>query len=362
MKIVLDTCLGFGEEIFQRQVASEIYIGASWIPILYEKAKDQNVQIVLAAKYLMEAQYSADDLIISEGINANTIKLLATAAKPFILFSGESPNVDWKFYLFIKKYSKAYEYAFVFPGSKNYVHRTTKYLPFYWPSDSGRTELFSSASKLYAKKLVMIASNKKQNSTKNGNQLKCMLKALSMKFLTTCVRPVKLQDLYSFRMKAIIYFSNKKYFDLHGRNWNDLTNLNNAQKDAVVRLTPRAVGNKYEVLGQYQFALCFENCIYPGYITEKIFDCFLANCIPIYLGAPDIEKFIPANLFIDMRHFSDFEKLDQYISNLSEKERQGYLDRIERFLYSEAFLKFTDQYFAQQILDLVEKGKNCLKR
>jgi hypothetical protein len=263
--------------------------------------------------------------------------------------------VDWKFYTFIKKNSKAYKYAFLFSGCKHHVHKTTKYLPFNWPSDSSRLEFIAHRLNDSPKKLVMIAGNKKQNSMKSGNQFKGVLKALSMKLLTTYFPQLKLKDLYSFRMKAIIYFSNKKYFDLFGRNWNDFSNLNQAEKNAVIRLTPQEVGNKYEVLSHYQFALCFENCIYPGYITEKIFDCFLANCIPIYLGAPDIEKFIPTDLFIDMRHFSDFDRLDQYITNLTEKERQGYLNRIERFLHTEAFLKFTDCYFAQHILDLVKK-------
>jgi len=356
MKIVLDTCIAFGDEIFRHKVASGIYIGASWIPILYEQAEAHGIEVVLASKYLEDGQFYSEDLFVSEGINANTGKLLSTAAKPFILFSGESPNVDWKFYTFIKRHSKAYKYAFLFSGCKCYIHETTNFLPLHWPSDSSYIEFVStSIAKDNARKLVMIAGNKKQSSMKNGGRLKGLLKSLSMKFLTTCVPSTRLKDLYSFRMDAIKYFSHKKYFDLYGRNWNDNSNLSKAENDAVLRLCPQEVSNKYEVLGQYQFALCFENCIYPGYITEKIFDCFLAKCIPVYLGAPDIEKFVPADLFIDMRQFSDFNKLHEFIISLKEKERQEYLDRIDSFLHSGAFQTFTDKHFAQTVLNLAVK-------
>ena len=50
-----------------------------------------------------------------------------------------------------------------------------------------------------------------------------------------------------------------------------------------------------------QFALCFENSILKGWVTEKIFDCLFTGTIPIYLGAPEICGHVPAECFIDMR-------------------------------------------------------------
>ena len=46
--------------------------------------------------------------------------------------------------------------------------------------------------------------------------------------------------------------------------------------------------SKSETLGRYTFALCFENMVLKGWITEKIFDCFYSGTVPIYLGAPDL--------------------------------------------------------------------------
>lgn len=42
--------------------------------------------------------------------------------------------------------------------------------------------------------------------------------------------------------------------------------------------------NKFETLQNYQFNICFENDLYPGYVTEKPFEAYLSGCIPIWRG------------------------------------------------------------------------------
>lgn len=49
---------------------------------------------------------------------------------------------------------------------------------------------------------------------------------------------------------------------------------------------------------QYKFIICFENSHTNGYMTEKIFNVFHARCIPIYDGAPDIDKYINNSAYI----------------------------------------------------------------
>lgn len=41
--------------------------------------------------------------------------------------------------------------------------------------------------------------------------------------------------------------------------------------------------NKQEWLSKYKFNICCESLIDDGYITEKLFECLLAGCIPIYI-------------------------------------------------------------------------------
>jgi len=44
------------------------------------------------------------------------------------------------------------------------------------------------------------------------------------------------------------------------------------------------IPNKDDLISNYDFNICFENDLYPGYITEKVVQSYLAGCIPIYYG------------------------------------------------------------------------------
>lgn len=44
---------------------------------------------------------------------------------------------------------------------------------------------------------------------------------------------------------------------------------------------------------QYHFVFAAENSEAPSYVTEKVYDSFAAGAVPVYFGAPNIDKFIP---------------------------------------------------------------------
>src|SRR4051794_23704286 len=49
---------------------------------------------------------------------------------------------------------------------------------------------------------------------------------------------------------------------------------------------------KINILKKYRFCFCMENSVdLRGYVSEKIFACFAAGCVPIYWGAPNIEEY-----------------------------------------------------------------------
>lgn len=70
-----------------------------------------------------------------------------------------------------------------------------------------------------------------------------------------------------------------------------------------------------KIFNQYRFIICFENSYNPGYITEKIFNCLLADTIPIYSGSPIIHDFINPDCFINIGENDD---LDQATAKISE--------------------------------------------
>ena len=103
---------------------------------------------------------------------------------------------------------------------------------------------------------------------------------------------------------------------------------------------------KISVLQKYRFCICFENTIgLQGYITEKIFSCFAAGCIPVYWGAGNIESYIPKTCFIDYRDFGSHAELYEFLSTMSVERYQEYCKSIESYLSSEQAQIFSPSYF-----------------
>ena len=112
--------------------------------------------------------------------------------------------------------------------------------------------------------------------------------------------------------------------------------------------------SKMEVLKKYKFCICYENSRdVPGYITEKIFDCFFAGCIPIYWGAPNIAASIPENTFIDKRRFQTYEGLYRYLKAIDDTTYRAYVTAIEEFVRSNKIYPFSGECFAKTIVDAV---------
>ncbi len=178
-------------------------------------------------------------------------------------------------------------------------------------------------------------------------------------------------ELYSERMKAIKWFEKNHIedFDLYGTGWDEVTFGENRYINYILRRSgilrklfathlpsyKGKVERKKPILEKYKFSICYENARdISGYITEKIFDCFFAGCVPIYWGADNITEHIPKECFIDKREFDSYEKLYKYIKNMSDEEYINYLDNIENFLTSELFYPFSTDYYSKIILEHIQ--------
>ena len=78
---------------------------------------------------------------------------------------------------------------------------------------------------------------------------------------------------------------------------------------------------KIETIARHMFCLALENSVEPDYVTEKIYDAFEAGTVPIYLGAPNVDEFVPANSYIDASAFPDTKDLAAYLKHLIETPR-----------------------------------------
>lgn len=195
------------------------------------------------------------------------------------------------------------------------------------------------------------------------------------------------QELYTERMRAIEYFSRSNEIDLFGREWDQPSiQLGHSHIPYTFRKWKRsyhalwqtlfpdpllvaarkvyrgAADSKSEVLSKYNFALCFENMIIKGWVTEKIFDCFFSGTVPIYLGSPDIAERIPADCYIDMRDFSHYNELHSHLKSLTVDDIQQYRENAKNFLASSAFQPYSKQAFVDTVVNTIEQDSGTVIR
>jgi alpha(1,3/1,4) fucosyltransferase len=167
-------------------------------------------------------------------------------------------------------------------------------------------------------------------------------------------------ELYSERLKIINFFEKENIvaFEYYGRGWrtSKITGARSMLRYLRLILLHKyksykgETDNKLKTLSEYKFCICYENeKNVNGYITEKIFDCFFAGTVPIYLGAENITNYIPEGCFIDRRNFANDLELYLFMKSIDEQEYLIYIKNIEEFLKSNQFIQFSDTFFAKNI-------------
>jgi hypothetical protein len=95
-----------------------------------------------------------------------------------------------------------------------------------------------------------------------------------------------------YRERFFEQLSKYKKVDAPGKSMNNMPGI-----DALYK------GGKWEIkkqfLSPYKFTIAFENDIYPGYQTEKLYDAMQVNSIPVYCGDPFIGDIFNTKSFIN---------------------------------------------------------------
>lgn len=161
-------------------------------------------------------------------------------------------------------------------------------------------------------------------------------------------RPRRLfeRELYSKRIEWAVGLTPFISVVLYGRGWNKIYSKANLWKPylknffSIRQIYQGPCDSKFKLYSQYDFALCFENQIMNGYITEKIFDCFYAGVIPIYWGGHDVQELIPSECYIDMRMFRNPRSLATYLLEMKDEEKQLFRESGRKFLESKEAQKY----------------------
>lgn len=271
-------------------------------------------------------------------------------------FAMECPIVEPSMYKALERSQHQFKRIFSWsdgPSLERFVGGPIRTQPFRWPQsfNSVHHDIWKKKERKF---LVMINANK--------------------------LPRVYWQELYTERQKAVEFFSRTQDIDLYGPGWRLPSNrvgktwvpylfrrlqrnatglwqriCPNPYLEAARRVYKGPASSKSETLGNYTFALCFENMILNGWMTEKIFDCFFAGTIPIYWGAPDIDQHIPSDCFIDMRNFEGYPELRSYLKSLSQKDILNYKEHARNFLSSPQFKPFSKEAFVDLFKKIVEE-------
>jgi len=172
-------------------------------------------------------------------------------------------------------------------------------------------------------------------------------------------------ELYTARLRAVQYFEQYGEIDLYGRYWDEAPRrVGKTRTPATFRryasrawqlkqrlwpdplyvaaaaATRGAADSKSRTFSRYRFALCFENSVLKGWMTEKLFDSFFTGTIPVYWGAPDVYDWVPDDCFIDMTRFEDFAELRRFLHALTPADEDRYREAARAYLASEQFTPF----------------------
>jgi hypothetical protein len=108
------------------------------------------------------------------------------------------------------------------------------------------------------------------------------------------------------------------------------------------------IDDKMKVLEQYRFNICFENSLFPGYVTEKSLESWLSGCIPVWHGL-DAGEFLNRKALINVAELG-FQNSIEEIVKLDSEDSDYYSVANEPFLKKE----FDFKSFSSSLLNLMK--------
>ena len=170
-------------------------------------------------------------------------------------------------------------------------------------------------------------------------------------------------SLTQFRLETIKWYSRNhpSDFDLYGFGWNPPITRYISSKLKGSNIYPNyirtylgPIKNKRTIYNKYKFAFCYENMRrQKGLVTEKIFDAILSGIVPIYMGAPDISRYIPTEIYIQREHFKSEDELYEYLKSITEKQYSVYLENALEYTKSREYQTFLSSTFAERVVQSI---------
>jgi hypothetical protein len=106
--------------------------------------------------------------------------------------------------------------------------------------------------------------------------------------------------------------------------------------DVYGPLAGRKVDSKIKIAKDYRYMMCFENDLYPGYVTEKPLEAYVCGTVPVYFGDLGKSGNVNSKSLINLLDFDSVKNLAQYLAKISDYEyseiyKEPFLTRLPDF-------------------------------
>ena len=336
--------------------------GAAVIPAFAQQMTEMGWEVVTGDQALEQIRcgemVATEVYVVQEENSAVGLALLEQGAHPVLILSGESPLYAPNFYRDISLISRPFPHRVLFTGAHSEVGDGGTNHPLLFPAfhQGEALALRPWSDRRY---LALLAGNKywRHAAVPWPDRLKRAWQELRTR---DGKRWLKRHQLHDARLHLVAHFSSTGMIDVFGTGWNRLDHLPRTWRERLADLQPAGDSVPYEdkhtLLSAYKFTLAIENCEFPGYVTEKIFDALAAGSIALYRGAPDIEDFVPASAFIDLRNFDDPSALHNYLDSIHEAQATEMLAEGREFLMSRHGQQHTFEDRGEFLANLVVKS------
>ncbi len=355
--------------IFNYSIASQ-YPGALWMYECKQRCAT-NVLFLSSDVALEQVKHQKINphkiLVVQHGLDPDSSELINQGAYPFLLTMFESPLYAGDYYNKLPSLSNKFDYLLSYLVDGVEPH---KVIPIHFPSfsieaGSKNNNKISMAERRFA---CIVVSNKfvllnfSTHLTSITSFFWLVAKYLKQKFsgYVPCnVIDLSKVELQTKRIEVMTAFSKRNMLDLFGRGWDKLyrlpPQLRNLVRKSISIKNVKPIKDKIATLGNYKFNLCIENVSHPGYVTEKIIEAFVAGTVPVYWGAPDIERIIPADTYINANKFNTNDDLIDYLESIDEDVWLKKLEAGRNFLTSEVGAKYSYESVAVEVCERLKR-------
>lgn len=291
---------GFKDSLIARK-----YPGSLWATHFRQYPDLEVVSGDVALRMHEEGERAPDEIYIVREQNAiHALQLEKLGCNRALLTCFESPLFAARFYLDLPELKQRYKAHLLFNDPMN---------PLRFPSFA--TVDLDRRRKPWAERMdrvVAVLSNKHYRMSTHW------LPAEEQSYIGS------LHQLHDARYKALEELAILGQLALYGDGWTEA--YLRAIPGAIFRYPalfeyvrehhPHPIENKISVLEEFRYALCFENLDHPGYLTEKLFDCLVAQTVPIFRGC--VED-IPRDIYVDGNSWGGYKEMSERTSDNAQR-------------------------------------------